>query len=486
MLLIKNGYLLDPQSGREGNYDILIKNKQIVRIDPCIRDEDLTEDEHADLQIIHADHMMVAPGLVDVHVHFRDPGFTYKEDIYTGAEAAAKGGFTTVVLMANTKPTVDNPDTLQYVLDRAVKTNIHVRTCASITKGLKGQELTDMAALKKQGAVGFTDDGIPMLNEDVVKAAMQKAKELNVPLSFHEENPELITNNGINHGKASEHYGIGGSPRVAEIDLIARDLSLAAESDASINIQHISSKEGVELVRQAKLEQIARKHLTLPLPESQKVKTVNAEAEHIAAHKFPLDTSHPDSHSDTVDTTVKRIPMDISQQINIHSEATPHHFSLTEDAVIRHGALAKMNPPLRTEQDRQAIIRGLQDNTIDIIATDHAPHSAEEKAKPITEAPSGIIGLETALSLGITNLVKAGHLSYMELLEKMTINPAAMYHLDCGYLAEGGPADLIIFNENSYTVEHFCSKSENSPFKGKTLIGEIQYTICNGRIVYEK
>ena len=456
MLLIKNGYLLDPQSGREGNYDILIKNKQIARIDPCIREEDLTEDERAGLQILYADHMMVAPGLVDVHVHFRDPGFTYKEDIYTGAEAAAKGGFTTVVLMANTKPTVDNPDTLQYVLDRAAKTNIHVRTCASVTKGLKGQELTDMASLKAQGAVGFTDDGIPMLHEDVVKAAMQKAKELQVPLSFHEENPEFITNNGINHGKASAHYGIGGSPRDAEIDLIARDLSLATEADAPINIQHISSKEGVELVRRAKLEQIARKQLTLPLPESQKVKAV------------------------------KRIPMDISQQINIHSEATPHHFSLTEEAVIRHGTLAKMNPPLRTEQDRQAIIRGLQDNTIDIIATDHAPHSAEEKARPITEAPSGIIGLETALSLGITNLVKAGHLSYMELLEKMTINPAAMYHLDCGYLAEGGPADLILFNENSYTVEQFCSKSDNSPFKGETLIGEIQYTICDGRIVYQK
>lgn len=486
MLLIKNGYLFDPKSGRNGIYDILIKDHKIAKIDSCILAADLTEKERANLQIIHADNMMVAPGLVDVHVHFRDPGFTYKEDIYTGAKAAAKGGFTTVVLMANTKPTVDNPDTLQYVLDRAKETDIHVLTCASITKGLKGQELTDMAALKEQGAVGFTDDGIPMLNEDAVKAAMQKARELKVPLSFHEENPERISNNGINHGKASEHYGIGGSPRAAEIDLIARDLFLAAELDAPINIQHISSKEGVELVRQAKWKAITKQHLTLPLPQLQQEDPGSTEPDHIAPQPIPTNMFPSTGHPDTVNKAVHKIPMDIAWQVNIHSEATPHHFSLTEEAVIEHGTLAKMNPPLRTEQDRQAIIRGLQDNTIDIIATDHAPHSAEEKTKPITEAPSGIIGLETAFSLGVTNLVQAGYLSYMELLEKMTINPAKLYHLDCGYLAEGGPADLILFNENPYTVEHFRSKSDNSPFKGETLTGEIQYTICGGRIVYEK
>lgn len=429
MLLIKNGYVIDPKSGMQGVYDILIENDKIKRMDSFIMELDLAEEERQDLQIIYADNMTVAPGLVDVHAHFRDPGFTYKEDIITGAKAAAKGGFTTVILMANTTPTVDNPDTLNYVIERGKETDIHVLTCASITKGLLGKELTDMADLKEKGAVGFTDDGIPILDEALTRAAMQKARELNVPLSFHEENPELITNNGINHGKASEYYEIEGSPRSAEIDLIYRDLKLASELDAPINIQHISSKEGVELVRQAKL--------------------------------------------------------DAGEQ-NIHAEATPHHFSLTEEAVIQYGAMAKMNPPLRTEQDRQAIIQGLRDNTIDIIATDHAPHSAEEKGKPITEAPSGIIGLETALSLGITNLVKEGYLTYMELLKKMTINPASMYHLDCGYIAEGGPADLVIFNENSYTVNDFCSKSDNSPFKGTTLTGEIQYTICNGKIVYQK
>lgn len=468
MLLIKNGYIIDPKSNREGIYDILIDGTRIKKIDSLITSVDFSEEERETLQIIYADNMIIAPGLVDIHVHFRDPGFTYKEDIYSGAKAAAKGGFTTVVLMANTKPVVDNAETLQYVIDKGKETDIHLFSCASVTKGLQGKELTDMQALKASGAVGFTDDGIPILEESIVIAAMEKAKELNVPLSFHEENPALISDNGINHGKASAYYHVDGSPRSAEIDLIYRDLQLASSSGAPINIQHISSKEGVELVRQAKLDLLARNCVPLPLPRSRE------------------EITDITNQTDFDNSVIQIIPMEAAQSINIHAEATPHHFSLTEDAVIRQGALAKMNPPLRTEQDRQAIIQGLKDNTIDIIATDHAPHSLEEKEKPITDAPSGIIGLETAFPLGVTNLVKEGYLSYMELLEKMTINPASMYHLDCGYLAEGGPADLIIFNENTHSIEEFCSKSSNSPFKGESLTGEIQYTICDGKIIYQK
>lgn len=468
MLLIKNGYVMDPRSGKAGIFDILIDKKRINKIDTFIDENDLFPEQQKELEIIDADGMMIAPGLVDVHVHFRDPGFTHKEDIYSGAKAAAKGGFTTVILMANTKPTVDNIDTLHYVIDKGNETNIHVYTCATITKGLQGKELVNMDTLKMEGAVGFTDDGIPIMDEDTVIAAMKKAKELNVPLSFHEENPELITNNGVNRGKASAHYDIEGSPRAAEIDMIYRDLNLAGELDAPINIQHISSKEGVELVRQKKIEMARKKNIPLPLPKSNENMT---------------DITNP---SDLNKSITQMIPTDVAQAINIHAEATPHHFSLTEDAIIKHGTMAKMNPPLRTEEDRMAIIQGLKDNTIDIIATDHAPHSAEEKSKSITEAPSGILGLETALPLGVTNLVKKGHLTYMQLLEKMTTNPATMYHLDCGYIAEGGPADLVIFNESAFTVEEFCSKSSNSPFTGETLTGEIQYTICDGKVVYKK
>ena len=420
MILIQDGYMIDPKSGKEGNFDILIDGDKIVKIAEKIEPK-------GKVTRINAEGLLVAPGLVDVHVHFRDPGFTAKEDINTGAAAAAKGGVTTVVLMANTKPTVDSEETLKYILDKGAKTGIHVTTCANVTMGMQGKQLTDMKKLAAAGAVGFTDDGVPLLDVELVRRAVEISAELDMPISFHEEDPKYIENNGVNRGKASEHYGIGGSSREAEIALVERDLKLAEETGACIDIQHISSKEAVELVRQAK----------------------------------------------------KRCS-------NIHAEATPHHFTLTEDAVIKYGTLAKMNPPLREEEDRQAVIRGLVDGTIDMIATDHAPHTAEEKAKPITEAPSGITGLETSLALGITELVDAGYLTMKQLLRLMSTNPAAMYHLDAGYLAEGGPADVILIDTAAeFIPEQYASKATNTPFTGWKLKGEVKKTICGGKMVYE-
>ncbi|MDE6015952.1 MAG: dihydroorotase [Acetatifactor sp.] len=426
MLLIQNGYLIDPKSGTEGNFDVLTEGDRIIKIGRIGRD--MKKPAHC--EVLDAEGLVVAPGLVDVHVHFREPGFTYKEDIATGARAAARGGYTTVVLMANTKPPVDNEETLALVLEKAKETDIHVVTCANVTKGMKGEKLTEMEKLAQCGAVGFTDDGVPLLDEELVRAAMEQTAHLDMPISFHEENPRLIAQNGINRGRASEHFGIEGSPREAEIDLIKRDLELALETGACINIQHISTAEGVELVRRAKARGTGR---------------------------------------------------------NIHAEATPHHFTLTEEAVIQYGTLAKMNPPLRTEEDRLAIIRGLTDGTIDIIATDHAPHSAEEKAKSITEAPSGIIGLETALSLGITELVCKGYMTMRDLLRAMSTNPAAMYHLDAGYLEEGGPADLVLIDTAAVNVTgDYASKSDNSPFTGWELTGKVRATVCAGKLVYEE
>jgi len=426
MILIKNAHVVDAGSHTDQVLSILIRDGRIVameeKIDPTLYDEKET-------RIIDARGHYVLPGLVDVHVHFRDPGFTYKEDIYTGARAAARGGFTSVVLMANTKPVVDDVGTLRYVLDKGKNTDIHVYSCASITKELKGKQLTDMEALRKQGAAGFTDDGIPILDVDILKSAMEKAAQLGVVLSLHEEDPAYITNNGINAGgKAAAYYQIGGSDRQAEICMIDRDTKLALETGAILNIQHISTKEGVELVRRAK-----------------------------------------------------------KQSDNIHAEATPHHFTLTEEAVIRHGTLAKMNPPLRTEEDRQAIIEGLKDGTIDLIATDHAPHSNREKAGVITAAPSGIIGLETALSLAVTHLVRPGYLSMQQLVERMSLFPARLYGLDAGYLAVGGAADLVIVDtDQTQKVGNFASRSENSPFTGQELYGMIEYTIAGGRIAYRR
>nr|WP_288665269.1 dihydroorotase [uncultured Dorea sp.] len=417
-MIIKHGLVMDPASGLSEHMDILVKDGKIVKIAPEITDN--TE------EILEARGLIVGPGLLDTHVHFRDPGFTYKEDIHTGALASAKGGFTTVICMANTSPTVDNVDTLKDNLERGAKEDIRIFQAAAISHSLKGQEEVDMTALKDAGACGFTDDGIPLLNAEFCYKAMESAEALNVPISLHEEDPAFIRNNGINHGKVSEELGIYGSPSIAEESLVARDCLLALRSGADVVIQHISSGVSVELVRTYKK---------------------------LGAH--------------------------------LHAEATPHHFSLTEEAVLEHGTLAKMNPPLRTEKDRQQIIAGLADGTIDLIATDHAPHSAEEKAKPITEAPSGIIGLETSLALGITNLVKPGHLTMLQLLEKMTVNPAKLYHLPYGTIQEGAAADFVLFDpDETWIPTEYASKSSNSPFTGKKLTGKVKYTICGGKIVY--
>lgn len=420
-MIIKNGLLIDPVKEVQYVADLRISEGKISEIG-----ENLLA--AADEEIFDAFGKCVAPGLIDGHVHFRDPGLTYKEDIHTGALSAAAGGFTTVICMANTKPVVDNVETLKYVLDKAKDEKINVLQAGAVSVGFQGKEMTDFEELLKNGATGLTDDGIPLKDENFVRAAMERAKALDVVLSFHEEDPALITNNGVNRGKASEFYGIGGSPEQAEISLVQRDCELAKETGAKINVQHISSGKAVELVRQAK-----------------------------AAGAF------------------------------VYSEATPHHFTLTEEACIKHGTLAKMNPPLRTEEDRLAIIEGLQDGTIDMIATDHAPHSAEEKAKSITEAPSGIIGLETSLALGITSLVKPGHLSLVELIKKMSLNPARIYGLDKGTLEIGRDADLVIFDtDKCWTPEKYYSKAVNTPFTGMELNGEVCATICGGDIVFKK
>jgi dihydroorotase len=422
-IMLRNIRLINPASGTDEIVDILISKGEIAAMD--IHAKSTIREIQAD-QVINGRGLIAAPGLVDVHVHFRDPGFTYKEDIHTGALAAAKGGYTSVVMMANTKPAIDNAETLKYVLDKAAEEKIRIYSVGNVTRGLKGEELTNAAALKAAGAAGLSDDGIPILNRELLKKAFRTAAELDLPVSLHEEDPEFIENNGINEGFASKELNIGGSDRQAEIIMVERDLKLALETGVKLDIQHISTKEAVELVRRAK-----------------------------------------------------------QKGGNIHAEATPHHFSLTEDAVLTYGTLAKMNPPLRTEEDRIAVIEGLMDGTIDMIATDHAPHSREEKEKPLTEAPSGIIGLETALALGITNLVDKGCLTMSRLIDRMSTGPARLYGFDAGDIRIGGPADIVIFDPNEeWIVSDFVSKSSNSPFVDWRLKGRVKYTICGGEIVY--
>ncbi|MCR4640521.1 MAG: dihydroorotase [Lachnospiraceae bacterium] len=418
-LLIKNGTVVNP-GGESGRLDILAENGKICRMEEGIT-------EAAD-RVIDAAGCLVMPGFVDVHVHFRDPGQTWKEDILSGAEAAKHGGYTSVVMMANTVPVVDTEETLRYVLEKGRQTGIHVYACASVTKGMAGKELNDLESLAKAGAVGFTDDGKPLCDAALVEEAMKRAAALGLPLSFHEEDPAFVKTPGYNHGAASEHYGIGGADREAEIRLIRRDVELALKTGAQIDIQHISTKEGVALVREAR-----------------------------------------------------------SKGGNVHAEATPHHFSLTEEAAIAHGSMAKMNPPLRTEEDRLAIVEGLADGTIEMIATDHAPHSAEEKAKGLTEAPSGIIGLETALPLANMYLLDSGALIPAQLAERLSLFPARIYGLDAGLLKTGGNADLVIWDpEERYIAGAYASRSSNTPFTGREMKGTVRYTVCDGAVVYER
>ena len=421
-MLIKNGFLIDPASDTERLVDLRITDGLIQTLaDAGTLTPENGEDE------LDAAGLMISPGLVDTHIHFRDPGFTYKEDLHTGSLAAAAGGFTSVICMANTSPVIDSVPVLKELMEREALEDIHIFQAAAVSCGLKGEEMTSMKELAAAGACGFTDDGIPLKNAAFLYKAMEEAKALDLPISLHEEDPAFIETNGINHGPVSDALGIYGSPSIAEESLVARDCLLALRSGAQVVIQHISSGQSVELVRTFK-----------------------------------------------------------AMGANLHAEATPHHFTLTDEAVLKYGALAKMNPPLRTENDRLAIIEGLKDGTIDLIATDHAPHSTEEKSRPITQTPSGIIGLETSLALGITSLVRPGHLTLSQLIEKMTINPASLYRLPCGSVAEGKSADLVLFDPNEkWTPETYASKSSNSPFTGWELYGKVKYTICDGKIVYK-
>lgn len=420
MTLICNGRVIDPASGLDQVTDVLLREGRIAKLGENL------ERDGCD-RVIDAAGWVVAPGLVDGHVHFRDPGFPCKEDITTGAASAAAGGFTTVVCMANTKPPVDRAEGLTELRQRAETLPIHVLNTSTLTLGMEGKELADLEGLKAAGAVAFTDDGRAVQDAALLKRAMERSRELGVPIALHEEDPALLESSGVHQGRISEKLGVAGASALAEEVLVARDCLLALRTGAAIVIQHVSSAVSVELLRT--------------------MKALGAK---------------------------------------VYGEVTPHHFSLNEEILLEKGTLAKVNPPIRTEEDRLALIRGLQDGVIDGIVTDHAPHTREEKARGWAEAPSGMIGLETALALGITNLVRPGYLSLSQLVEKMTVAPARFYGLEAGRLLAGAPADLVLFDpEERWRVgDTFWSRSSNSPFIGMELFGRVKGTICGGKAVY--
>ena len=422
-MIIKGGRVIDPLSKTDEILDIRIEKGTIIEIEKDIDERNFPEEE-----IIDARGKVLVPGLVDVHVHFRDPGQTYKEDLESGSQSAIAGGFTSVVQMANTSPKIDDKEKIIDHYKRARDLPLKVYTVSALTRNFSDLELVDMEENFKAGAAAFTDDGIPNRNSKLILDAMNRAKELGAIISFHEEDPNLIEKNGINHSEVSEKLNIYGSPTIAETSFIARDVAMAIYTGAKISIQHISTGLGVDFVKFGK-----------------------------------------------------------SMGANIYAEVTPHHIALNDRAVLKYGTLAKMNPPLRSEEDRLRIIEGIKEGTIEIIATDHAPHSPEEKAKEITKAPSGIIGLETSFSICYENLVLSGEISLMKLIELMSTNPAKIYGLEGGEIAVGKLADLAIIDlESEYKIEKFKSKSSNSPFTDKTLRGEVLYTISGGKLVYKK
>ncbi len=419
MLLIQNGRVLDPYTNTDEKMDVLIGDDGVIaRVVPHV-------DAPAGCEVYDAAGLTVSPGFVDGHVHFRDPGQTQKEDVLTGAAAAAAGGYATVICMANTLPTCDTPEIIRYVTDKAKDCPVEVLQAGAVTKGLKGQEMTDFAALKAAGAPCLTDDGINLTSAGLCRAAMEQAAALDILLSFHEEEPSLVPSPGVNYGSAAaQQFGVPGAMVSAETAMIARDIALALDTGARVLFQHVSSAQSAALIRAGK-----------------------------------------------------------ALGAKIYAEVTPHHLSLTEDDVPAHGTYARMNPPLRKEADRQALIDALADGTIDMIATDHAPHTAEEKAREFAKAPSGITGLETAFSVCNTYLVKTGRLTPMQLIEKMSKAPAEVYGLTVRAVAAGHFARLVLLDWDSEMIyKTYKSKAINTPYTGMPLTGAPRAIVTGARV----
>lgn len=418
-LLIRHAHLIDLPAGIDQTGDVRIEGACITEVGPGLP-------ARGD-RLLDADGLCLAPGLVDMHVHLRDPGLTHKEDIESGCEAAAAGGVTSVAAMPNTRPAADSPETIRYILAKAEQAKARVLPVAAVTKGLAGGELTDFGALKKAGAVAFSDDGNPVATAYLMAEAMKRAAALQAPVLAHCEDWSLTRGGLIHEGEVSRRLGVPGVPAAAEDVGTAREIALALSLKAPVHICHVSTAASVAMIR-------AAKRLGAP----------------------------------------------------VTAETCPHYFMLTHEKLLARDADYRMSPPLRPEEDRLAVLEGLRDGTIDAVATDHAPHTAEEKASFET-APNGVVGLETSLAAGITFLVETGVLSLPELLCRMSAAPARILRVPSGSLREGGRADLVLFDPREcWAVDpaRFHGKSHNSALKGQKLKGRVQYTVCRGEIVY--
>lgn len=421
--LIRNGRVIDPASGKDGIYDILVEDGMIAGVDASI--------PKGDNDIIDAAGCFVMPGLVDLHVHFREPGFEYKETIKTGSMAAAHGGVTTVFPMPNTKPVIDSVDMydkVQTIIDRDAVVNVH--QVASVTLRQQGETPVDVAALKKAGCIAISEDGKSVMNSQVYREAMKAAAAEDMLVMAHCEDKNLVNGGALNEGVASRRYHVNGITNAVEDVIVARDILLSKETGCRLHLCHCSTADSVKLIKAAK-----------------------------------------------------------DEGLKVTGEVCPHHFMLCDEDIIEDNADYKMNPPLRSRADMEAVREGLRNGTMDVISTDHAPHSAEEKAKPIGAAPFGITGIETSLCLTYTGIVLTGILTPMQMVEKMSYNPAKIAGIDRGTLLPGRPADIIIVNVDDEIVidrNNFISKGHNTPFDGYKVKGIVEYTIVGGKIVYKR
>lgn len=420
-ILLKNGKVVDYASNTNEKTDILIENDKIIKLQREIL-------ENAD-EIIDCNNLVIIPGMIDMHCHLREPGFEYKETIETGSKSAVKGGFTTICPMPNTNPTPDSAFVLEKIINEAKRVNLcNILPYGSVSKGEKGEELTNFEELKRAGAIAFSDDGMPVVNSKLMREAIIKVDGLGTFVASHCEE-KSVAEGAINSGKVQENLGVEGVLPEAEEIMAAREIVISETNNVRAHICHISTKTSVNMIRDAK-----------------------------------------------------------KRGVKISSETCPHYFSFTVDEVLTSGSNAKMNPPLREEKDRQAIIEGLKDGTIDAIITDHAPHSDEEKDRELSKAPNGIIGFETALAAIVTNLIDKGLLTELDMVRLTSYNPAKLLKIDRGEIKEGKIADLTIYNPNeeyTYTKDMIVSKSKNTPFIGKKLKGKVEYTIVSGKIVYK-
>lgn len=416
-IVIENVRIIDPENRTDKIGNLYINNNQI------------SESAMPGSQIIDGNGLVAAPGLVDMHVHLRDPGFTEKEDIISGCRAAAAGGITSLLAMPNTNPTVDNAKTIRYVLDKAKNADSKVYVAASITKGLKSMEICDIDELKSAGAIALTDDGRPVENTELMAKAMIKAKKEKMAVVAHCEDLYLAKGGKVNGGNISKKLGVKGIPAAAEDCGTAREIALAAAYNVPIHICHVSTKTSVALIRDAK-----------------------------------------------------------NRGVKVTAETAPHYFSLDETELLKRDADFRMNPPLRTKEDIDAIKQALKDGVLDAIATDHAPHTLDDKSD-FENAPNGVIGMETSLAIALTNLYHTGTLELSKIIELMSTNPARILGIPGANLSIGQNADVVIFDpKREWTVDtnKLHGKSKNCPFKGQVLKGKVKYTILDGKIVYKE